>query len=205
LLRRELNGESSFSRLVDADEQTRLAGIFRDRLDEKIKNTGLSTDAAALYLGMTTESFTSLIRAKVAGLTVFPCGGEPRFLKSELEAFQEAYLPRHKTWSRRRTMAEEFFRELRERTGVGVTPQPCEEPGCPDLADVRCSNPDCRPGRAPRAVCARHEERDWNDLERSFCPQCVRRFLYGDLKERIHVAGSPERLRETYPKNGSGK
>ena len=177
-----------------------LRKALQDRLQQKADKEGICRAMAALLLGMTEQSFGELVKRN---LPTFPMrhgtNGQELFLKDELDAFVSAYLPNFKTWSRRTNLLLEFHRSLESQTRFKAVPQPCEIGGCTELAAVVCANPGCRPPGLPRKVCIAHREHLRTRNDNSLCEECVRRVLYGDLKDRFQIAGTDQRLRKEHP------
>lgn len=174
--------------------------LLKDRLQHKVDAEGLSIPEAALYMGITEESFRQLLDLRLPALAVRTShGGEPQFLKSELDRFADSYLPNFKTWSTRTKLLRELFLNLENREGFQVEPQFCEVQPCEHLASVVCANPNCRPGSEPRKVCVAHREHLHDRSDQSLCSVCVQRVLHGDLQGQYEIAGTRERLLRDYP------
>jgi hypothetical protein len=177
-----------------------LRATLGDRLQARLDREGLDHAATAAYLGMTEDSFAELRRQPWLQLRIHRnSSGEERFLKEDVDALTDSYLPRFRTWTNRTSLLTDFFRELQARKGFVAKPQPCEIEGCPRLANVVCVNPDCR-RNGPRKVCAAHYERLRDPIEKSLCAICIPRVLYGDLHGRFRIAGTEERLMRDYPR-----
>lgn len=177
----------------------RMTGALRGAIEEKVRNAGLSREEAALYLGMKLSSFADLLAQRPPNLRVrLNSEGEERFLKDELDAFMDEYLPRFKTWSSRTSLLSDLFQSLEQRMGFSASAQQCEIEGCGNFAEVACANPDCRAGGPTRKVCAAHRER-LRESGGSLCAACVHRVLYGDLQSRYSIAGTEARLLRDHP------
>jgi hypothetical protein len=149
---------------------------------------------------MTEDSLRRLLDLRLPDLPVRRSDdGEVRFLKPELDALTESYLPRFKTWRRRTSLLTEFFQNLESRTGFRPMPQNCEIEPCGNLAEVVCANPSCRSDGPPRKICAAHRELLRSRGSPGVCASCVRRVLHGDLQGQFDIAGSKERLLKDYP------
>lgn len=203
LLQPELSGWASSLHQQPLD-LVRLRTTLHERLEEVIRREGIPPNLAALYLGMTIESFEELLKRRIATLRAHRMpGGQPVFLKVDLDAFIDNYLPRFKTWSTRTSLLREFFGNLESATGFRPDPQYCEIEPCEHLAEVICGNSGCRTALPPRKVCVAHRERLRNREDRSLCAHCVRRVLYGDLRGAFQIAGTEARLRREYPNGRS--
>lgn len=173
---------------------------LRERLQKKVEQEGITRAAASLLLGMTEHSFEELLNRC---LPTFPVrrgmNGQERFLKDELDAFVSAYLPNFKTWGTRTSLLKEFHRNLESQTDFRAAPQLCEIGGCSELAAVICANPHCRPHAPPRKICVAHREHLRKREDQCLCEECVRRVLYGNLKDSFQIVGTEQRVRRAHP------
>lgn len=197
--------EVDFKQTAGDTDVPSLAAKLKKLVAAKVEAAGMTAAEAALSLGLTEPSFADMVRRNVGVRTYQNSDGKPRFLEDDLDALIDAYTPRFKTWASRSNLLREFHRNLSAKLGPSEDfvprEQACEggaaEGGCRNLASVICSNPDCRPGAAPRKVCPRHQEHLATALDERLCDECVRRVVAGELTG-FDLAGSPDRLEKDY-------
>jgi len=117
---------------------------------------GKGREQAALYLGITPDSFITLIDNKL--IRPFLLQENEIYLEFILNAFMSKYIGRDKLFSNLTTQRVYFitqFNQAHKKDGLRLRPEQCAALDGHIAAEV-CSNPDCVAGGPPRRVCLAH-------------------------------------------------